>query len=144
MKQRWDNVTSTLKRHCAKLKNGCIDVVQRWLNVVLQLDTDVENSTSDFVSFSTSDQRCFNIRDVKTTLIRHWDAGRVVSTKRLKFIGTYWLQLLLTKWNLQIFFKVCAKTFTTPVVKNFFWWLLLRIYLGLVASNSSSLQEVPS
>ena len=58
---------------------------------------------------------------------------------------------LLTKWNLEVLFKNYAKTpvlttptFTTPVVTNFYWWLLLRIHLRLVVSNSSSLQQVPS
>ena len=67
LKQRWDNVISTLK-HCATLKNGSIDVVQRWFNVVSMLDTNiismlcnVENPTLDFiVSFSTSDYRYLN------------------------------------------------------------------------------------
>ena len=57
--QRWKNVET--------FKNGCIDVVQSWFNVVLMWDTDalsmlrnVENPTFDYVSFSTSDQRYFN------------------------------------------------------------------------------------
>ena len=40
-------------------------------------------------------------------------------------------------------FKDYAKTFTTPILTNFFWWLLLRIRLKLVVSNSSGLQQVP-
>ena len=55
------------KRRCATLKNGYIDVVQRWFNIVSTLDTgivsmlcNIENPTSDFVSFSTSDKRYFN------------------------------------------------------------------------------------
>ena len=61
------NFETTLKRHCATLKNGCIDVVQRWFNVLSKLDTDtvsmlcdIENQISDFVSFSTLDQRYLN------------------------------------------------------------------------------------
>ena len=52
----------------------CFDVVQRCFDVALMSGTDavsklcnVENLSSDFVSFSTSDQRSFN---VETTLIR--------------------------------------------------------------------------
>ena len=43
-----------------------------------------------------------------------------------------------------VFFKDYAKTFTTPVFTNLFWWLLLRIRLRLEVSNSSSLQKVPN
>ena len=67
LKQRWDNVISTLKRHCAALINGCIDVVQRRCNVVSTLDMDIvsmlrniENPISNFFSFSTLDQRYLN------------------------------------------------------------------------------------
>ena len=67
LKQSWDNIISTLKQHCATLKNGDIDVAQSWFNVVSTLDTDdvsmlrnVENPISDFVLFSTSNQRYLN------------------------------------------------------------------------------------
>ena len=52
-----------LKRCCATLKSDWFDFAQRWFNVVSTSDTAVvstlynaENSTLDFVSFSTSDQ----------------------------------------------------------------------------------------
>ena len=61
MKQRWDNVISTWKQRWN-------NVVQRWFNVFSTSGTDVvsmlynlENMTSDFVSFSTSDQRYFHV-----------------------------------------------------------------------------------
>ena len=61
------DVETTLKPHCATLKNSCVDVVQRLFNVVSTLDTDivsifcnVENATSDIVSFSTLNQRYLN------------------------------------------------------------------------------------
>ena len=48
-------------------KSDCINVVQRWFNVVSRLDTDivstlynVENPMSGFASFSTLDQRYLN------------------------------------------------------------------------------------
>ena len=43
-----------------------------------------------------------------------------------------------------VFFKDYAKTFTTPVLTNFFWWLLLRMLLRLAVWNSSGLQQMPS
>ena len=61
------NVETTLKRHCATLKNGYIDVVLRWLNGISMLVTDivsmlcnVEIPISNFVSFSTLHQRYLN------------------------------------------------------------------------------------
>ena len=55
------NVEATLKRRCAMLKKGCIDVLQTFFTAVLVLDTDVEsklcnveNPTLDIVLFSTS------------------------------------------------------------------------------------------
>ena len=52
----------------ARLKQRCINVVQRCFDVVSTSGTDavstlcnVENPTSDFVSFSTSDQCYFNV-----------------------------------------------------------------------------------
>ena len=82
------------------------------------------------------------IYNVETTLIQRWNVLRVVSMKKLilrnNLYGT-----LLTKWNLLVFFKDYAKTFTKSVFTSFFWWLQLRIPLRLVVSNSSGLQKVP-
>ena len=68
LKQRWDYATSTLKKFCALLKSRCIDIVQRWFNVISTSDTDdlstwykVGNSMPDFVLFSTSHQRYFKV-----------------------------------------------------------------------------------
>ena len=38
---------------------------------------------------------------------------------------------------MQVFFKDYGKTFTKLVFTNFIWWLLLRIRITLVVSNSS-------
>ena len=77
-----------MERHCATFKSGCIDFVQRWFNVVSTLDTNtvsmlcnVENPISDFVSFSTLDERYLN--DVDQTLTRGWNVCGVVSMKML-------------------------------------------------------------
>ena len=64
LKQCWDNVISTLKRHFASLKKCCVNVAQSCFNVVSTSDTDivstlckVENPTLGFISSSISDQR---------------------------------------------------------------------------------------
>ena len=142
-----------LERRRATFKNGCIVVVQRWFNGFSTLDTtvlsvlcNVENSTSDFVSFSTFCFHCcfsLMIHAVETKLIRRWNVGWVVSIKKL-ILRNILSATLPTKWNVLIFFKDSAKTFTTPVLTNFVWWLLLRIRLRLVVSSSSGLQQVPS
>ena len=82
------------------------------------------------------------IHNVKTTLIRQWNVGWVVSMKKL-ILRNILPAILLTKWNLQVFFKDYAKIFTTTVLRNFFWWLLLRLRLKLVVLNSYDLQQVP-
>ena len=160
MKQHWYNVIfnvePTLKRHCATMKNGYIDIVQRWFNVFSTLDTDivsmlcnVENPTSDFVSFSTSDQCYLNgdpqwWNNVDTTL-KCWQGSIKLAVSMKKLILRNNLPAtLLTKWNLWVFFKDYAQIFTTSFFANFFWWLLLRIRLRLVVSNRSGLLEVPS
>ena len=140
MKQCWDNVCHindeiVFKGHYV-IKNGCIDVVQRWFNVVSTLATDIvsilcsiENPISDFVSFSTSDQRYFNSDlNAETTLIRRWNVGSVVSVKKL-ILRNILPATLLTKWDLKVFFKDYAKTSATTVFMNFFWWQRLIIHL---------------
>ena len=64
LKQRRDKVVSTLFQRCFNVvSTSGTDVVSTLYNV--------ENLTSDFVSFSTSDQRYFNVDpNVETTLIR--------------------------------------------------------------------------
>ena len=140
LKQCWDNVSHindeiAFKGHYL-MKNGCIDVVQRWFNVVSTLATDIvsilcsiENPISDFVSFSTSDQRYFNSDlNAETTLIRRWNVGSVVSVKKL-ILRNILPATLLTKWDLKVFFKDYAKTSATTVFMNFFWWQRLIIHL---------------
>ena len=66
----------TLTNVNARLKQRCINVVPTFYNVVMTSGTDavstlyiVKNLTSDFVSFSTSNQRYFNVdRNVDSTL----------------------------------------------------------------------------
>ena len=62
------NVDARLKQRCTNIVQRYFDVVQRCFDVVSTLVNDVvstlcnvENPTSDFVSFSTSDQRYFKI-----------------------------------------------------------------------------------
>ena len=61
-------VDASLIRRCINVEQRCFDFVQRFLDAVSTLGTDiistlykVENSTSDFVSYLTSDQRYFNV-----------------------------------------------------------------------------------
>ena len=62
------NVDARLKQRCINVAPTLCNVVSTFCNVVSTLGTDVvstlcnvENPTSDFVLFSTSDQRYFNI-----------------------------------------------------------------------------------
>ena len=44
-----------------RLKQRCINVVSTWGTDVISTLCNVENPKSDFVSFSMSDQSCFNV-----------------------------------------------------------------------------------
>ena len=155
MKQRCDDIISTLKQ-------SWNDIVQRWKTVastMYNLDLTLFKSWTQtlYQCYATLKlqlrilfhfQRRINIissviRNVETTLIWRWNVGWVVSMKKVILMNSL-SATLLTKWNLSVFFKDFAKTFTTPVLTNFFWWLLLRIHLRLVVSNSSGFQQVPS
>ena len=154
MKQRWNNFISTLKQHwnyivqrwktvALTLCNVDLTLFQRWTPTLYQCC-----ATKTWFRILFQFQRRINVTwtviyNAETTLIQRWNVGRVVSIKTL-ILKTILSETLLTKWNLQRFFKDYAKTFTTPVFTNFFWWLLLRIRLRLVVSNSSGLQKVPS
>ena len=66
--RRWDIVTSTLKKLWHDVVQGWKSITFTLGNVTLTSDTGVvstlcsiENPTSDFVSFSTSDRRYFNV-----------------------------------------------------------------------------------
>ena len=153
LKQHWDNVISTLKQRwndVVQLWKSYIDNVQRWFNVVSTFYTDVvstlcnvENPTSNFLSFSTSDQRSNGDPRCWSNVGSALKCWLVVSMKKL-ILTNILLATLLKNWNLYVFFKDYAKIFTTSVLTNFFWWLLLRIRLRLPVLNSSSLQQVPS
>ena len=142
--QRWNNIETTL---C----NGWDDVVQRWFSIASMLTSTLYQCSATLnIRFQIlfHFQRRINviwtvIYNVETTLIWRWNVGRVVSMEKL-ILRTILPATLLTKWNLQLFFKDYAKTLTIPHLTNFFWWLLLRIRLWLVVSNSSGLQKVPS
>ena len=122
LKQRWKTVALTL----------CyvdLTVFQRWSPTLYQCCATLKVRFQILLHF----QRRINviwtvIYNVETTLFRRWNVGRVVSLKQL-ILRNILPATLLTKWNLQVFFKDYAKTFTTPVFTNFFWWLLLRIHL---------------
>ena len=84
LKQRWNGVVQRWKTVSSKLCKG------RWFNVVSMLDIDVvsilcnvENLTSDFVSFSTSSQRYFNGDPQCWNNVRRWNVGWLVSIKKL-------------------------------------------------------------
>ena len=55
------NVEATLKQRCINVVQRCFDVVSTLGNDVVLTLCNVENPTSDFVSFSTLDQRYFNV-----------------------------------------------------------------------------------
>ena len=57
------SVQLTSKLRCNNVAQRCFDVVSTSGTDVVSTLCNVENPTSDFVSFSTSDQRCFNVVD---------------------------------------------------------------------------------
>ena len=105
-----------MKQHCATLKSGCFSVVKRWFNVVSTSDMvltlwNVENPTSDFVSFSTSHQPYFNIdqqqwKNVDLTL-KLW----LKSSIALKFETTVFLSLKRD-------FRVFRNSFGLPTISE--------------------------
>ena len=128
------------------------DVVQSWFNVVSTLDTNVvsmlcnlENPTSDFVSFSTSDQRYFN--------------GDLPYWNNVNPILKCWLGIICEKgnsykysaWNftnevklLVIFQGLCKIIRNTHFNKFLLVAAFQNLFLRLVVSNSSGLPRVPS
>ena len=140
-----------LKWHCALLKNGYIDVVQRGFAVVSTLNTDIVSmlcNVKNPISILSHFQRQINsistvIHNVETTLIQPWNVGRAVSMKK-SILRIILPATLLTKLNLKILFKDYTATLTTPTFTIFFWQLLLRVCLRLVISNSSDLKKVSS
>ena len=75
---RWNNVE-------IKLYQRCFNVVSTSDTYVVSKLWNVENPTSDFLSFSTSDFVSFSlIHNVETTLIRRWNVGWVVICNKIK------------------------------------------------------------
>ena len=146
--QRWNNVETTLCKVEKRLHWRCANLSQRCFNVEHRSCINIVQCwKSDFRSrILFHFQRRINvtstaIHNVETILISLWNVDWVVSMKKLILRNILPVTLLIN-WNLQVFFKDYSKTFTTPVLTNFFWWLLLRIRLRLAVSNSSSLQQV--
>ena len=145
--QRWNNVETMLcnvgkplHRCCVKLIWHCFNVGhRRCINVVQRWKFDFRFCFTCNV-WSTLFQR-------RPTMLKHrWydvEIGWVVSMKKL-ILRNILPATLLTYWNLYAFLKDYAKIFTKSVLTNFFWWLLQRIRLRLVVSNSSGLEQVPS
>ena len=146
LKQYWDNVVSMLKQRwndLCNVENSCINVVQSWTPTLSQCCTILKIWCWILFHF----KRRINfiwavICNIETTLIRCWNADMVLFMKKLT-LRNILLQPYYQNERCRWFFKDCAKTFTTPVFTNIFWWLLLGIRLRLVFSNSSSLQKVP-
>ena len=81
LKQRWDNldgfwnkIETSLSNSCNKVEQGCINVVSASKNDVVSTLCFTVIPTSDYVVFSTSDQRYSNVStlncNAKTTLIQ--------------------------------------------------------------------------
>ena len=78
---RWNNVE-------IKLYQRCFNVVSTSDTYVVSKLWNVENPTSDFLSFSTSDFVSFSlIHNVETTLIRRWNVGWVVICNKIKKVS---------------------------------------------------------
>ena len=56
----FDLVLTTLRQRCSNVVKRCFEVVSKSGSDVESTVCNVENPTSDFASFSTSDQRYFN------------------------------------------------------------------------------------
>ena len=105
-----------MKQHCATLKSGCFNLAKRWCNVVSTSDTvltlwNVENPTSDSVSFSTSHQLYFNVdqqhwKNVDLTL-KLWLGSSIA----LKFETTVFL-------GLKRDFRVFRNSFGLPTLSE--------------------------
>ena len=103
-----------LKQHCIKVVPTFCKVVSTLCTVVSTSDTDVvsalckvENLTSDFVSFSTLDQRHFNVdpqrwSDVEMLAKKHETQPTI--QRRMNLVSTLWINVEITlirrwKWN---------------------------------------------
>ena len=140
--QRWNNVLQCWKTVASVLckvdlccfsvgHQHCINIVQHW------------KSNFGFCFIFNVVSMLMVINSFKKKLIQCENVGWLVSMKRL-ILKNILPATLLTKWNLWAFFKDYAKTFTTPILTNFFRWLLLIIHLRLVVLNRTSLTQVPS
>ena len=122
LRTRWNNVE-------IKLCQRCFNVVSTSKTDVVSTLRIVENTTSDFVSFSTSDQRCFNVypqrwNNVDQTL-RYW-LGKVYYFQETRsFCLKNWklwpapttIEFNIFCWNFARIF--CLKT-STAVCSGFF------------------------
>ena len=144
LRQRWNDIVQRSKTVALMLCNVDLTLFQRWTRKLYQCCDTLKIRFRILFHFQHRINVIWTvIYNVETTLIRRWNVLRVVSMKKLilrnNLHGT-----LLTKWNLLVFFKDYAKTFTKSVFTSFFCLLQLRIRLRLVVSNSSGLQKVPS
>ena len=138
--QRW----ATLKRRCATLKSGCIDVVQRLFNVVSTSDTRV---LSRVVSTSYLFQRwtitlkqhwstSYLFQRWTITLKQHWSDVEVLAGKVLWKIRNFWdckrNYFFYHSWNTDNFF--C--NFRNFVIKFCIKICLVIIIILLFSSNN--------
>ena len=140
--QPWNDIVQGWKTVALTLRNVDLMLFQRWSPTLYQCCATLKIQFRILLHFQRRISVIWAvIYNIETTLIGRWNVGRVVYMK--KFILRNILPATsLKKWNLQVFFKDYAKTFTTPAFTDFFWWVLLRIRLRLVVSNSSGLQKL--
>ena len=106
-----------------RLKQRWNDIMQCWKTVALTLSNVDLTLFRILLHFQRRIKVIWTvIFDIEATLIRRWNFGRVISIKKL-ILRTTLPTTLLTKLNLQIFFKDYAKRFITST--HFHQFILL-------------------
>ena len=116
LKQPWNDIVQPWKTVALTLCNVDLTFFQRWVSTLYQCCTTLKIRFRILFHF----QRRINviwtvIYNVETTLIQRWNVGRVLSMKKL-ILRNILPATLLLKWNLLVFFKDYAKTFTAKPV----------------------------
>ena len=116
--QCWDNVETTLWNIEKWLYQSCATLIQRCsmsdTNIVSKL-WNAENKTSDFASFSTLDQRYFNVDQqrwnnfdpkLKCLLGGKQRFSSLYFTKENHITDQFWKRLLLSSVNVNLYTKL--------------------------------------
>ena len=123
LKQRWNDIMQCWKTVALTLSNVDLTLFQRWTPTLCQCCAMLKIRFRILLHFQRRIKVIWTvIFDIEATLIRRWNFGRVISIKKL-ILRTTLPTTLLTKLNLQIFFKDYAKRFITST--HFHQFILL-------------------